>query len=157
MSIPNRQAQMEQSIRDSLAELERRQDTISGMMALHFEEYDEAGPSLTLSLVPAPWMSNPMGVMHGGIVSSALDSTMGALSFCQVGEGSRTPTVTMSVTFLRPVPLDKKIYLRAKCSSSGRTLNNLTAELWAEGAPDRLLATACGTYFRASSGQSPLR
>ena len=46
--------------------------------------------------------------MHGGIVSSALDSTMGALSFCQVGEGSRTPTVTMSVTYLRPVPLDRK-------------------------------------------------
>ena len=76
MSIPNGQAQMEQSIRDSLAELERRQDTISGMMALHFEEYDEAGPSLTLSLVPAPWMSNPMGVMHGGIVSSALDLSL---------------------------------------------------------------------------------
>lgn len=140
---------MEEMVRAGLEHIAADKNTMCGMMALRFEGCDEAARTLTVSMAAEAWMVNPMGVMHGGLISSALDSTMGTLSSYSVGGARRTPTITMATTYLRPVPVTGRIFLKARLLTGGRTLNNLNAELWAEGAEDRILATATGTYFSA--------
>lgn len=140
---------MEQEIRAGLEWLATEKDTMCGMMALRFESCDEKARTLSVSMAAEPWMTNPLGVMHGGLVASALDSAMGSLSSWCVGGGGRTPTVTMQTTYIRPVPLSGRVFLKSKLISAGKTLNHLSAELWAEGDEGRTLATATGSYFAA--------
>lgn len=140
---------MEQDIRAGLERLAAEKDTMCGMMALHFESCDFEERTLTVSMAAEPWMTNPLGVMHGGLVTSALDSAMGSLSSWWAGGARRTPTVTMQTTYIRPVPLTGKVFLRSRLISAGKTLNHLSAEIWAEGEEERTLATATGSYFSA--------
>lgn len=140
--------QMEQIIRATLMSTQADKDTMCGMMALEFVSCEESGPALTLALHTKPWMTNPLGVMHGGLVSSAMDTAMGTLSFYATEGKHRTPTVSMETSYIRPVPLECKILIRAHLTSAGRTLVHLTSELYAEGAPGRVLATSSGVYFR---------
>ena len=102
--------------------------------------------TVTLSMEPKPWMGNPMGILHGGISASLLDMTMGLL--CRyVSGGYMTPTVSMDVQYLRSGPLDRKLYVKAELTKRGFTICYATGSLWAEGAEDKLIATATGAYF----------
>lgn len=139
---------MEQIIRAALAATQAEKETMCGMMALEFVSCEESGPTLTLALNAKPWMTNPLGVMHGGLVTSAMDTTMGTLSFYATEGKRRTPTVSMETAYIRPVPLSGRILIRARLTSAGRTLVYLTSELCAEDAPERILATSSGVYFR---------
>ena len=116
-------------------------------MDLQYRACSSAEKTLTLSMTPKPWMANPMGVMHGGMVAGVLDTAMGTLSSLAAGGEGRTPTVTMSISYLRPVPLDRPLMVRARLKAAGRTLNHLEAEIWAEGGEDRILATGTGAFF----------
>lgn len=150
MSLPQDRAQqtrMEKIICSAIDEVGENKNAMVGMMGLQFISCDWDRKSLTLALDPAPWMANPMGIMHGGLIASAMDSAMGTLSYFYAGSGKRTPTVTMQTSYLRPVPLDHKIYIRARLSSAGRTLIHLTCELWADREDGRLCATSTGAYF----------
>ena len=56
------------------------------------------GPRLQLELAfdTKPWMSNPMGVVHGGVTAILMDTAMGILCCCLCA--SSTPTITMTWT-----------------------------------------------------------
>lgn len=137
---------MEQELTAMLEKLKEPEGAMGSLLGLELEACDPAEKTLTLSMEPAPWMANLMGWMHGGIISSAMDSTMGALCrWCRGGEVF-TPTVTMQTTYLRPVMLSGRVYIRARVTHAGRSLISLTCELWAGSERERLLATACGTY-----------
>ena len=50
------------------------------------------------------WELNPENIMHGGIISTALDTSMGFLAHYYTHLSAPTVvTVTMNVTFLKPV------------------------------------------------------
>ena len=50
------------------------------------------------------WELNPENIMHGGIISTALDTSMGLLAHYYTRLSAPTVvTVTMNVTFLKPV------------------------------------------------------
>ena len=51
---------------------------MADQMGLQAVDCDPAAcTALFLSAVPQPWMRNPMGWLHGGMVASLLDSSMG--------------------------------------------------------------------------------
>ena len=97
------------------------------------------------------WMSNPMGVTHGGMISAILDASMGVL--CTVFYGVMTPTITMTTNYCRPVPLDADILVRAKVSYTGGTNCQVSAEMYLPGEEDNPLATTCGVYYTAHAGK----
>ena len=71
---------------------------------------EEDGPagSLLFACRTEQSMSNPMGIVHGGVTASLVDTCMGVACTAQSG-GLPTPTVTMTVNYARPVPLDREI------------------------------------------------
>lgn len=95
---------------------------------------------------PRPWMANPDGLMHGGIIASFLDYAMGLLCHYSVGE-RMTPTLHMDVNYLRPVKIGKPLWIRAKIIKQGRTITYTEGGLYPEGRKERLLASASGSYY----------
>lgn len=108
---------------------------------------DEDGPdgSLLFACHTDPSMSNPLGIVHGGITASLLDTCMGVTCAAQCGQAA-TPTVTMTVNYVRPVPLDAELRVRTRTVRIGRTTGQLAAEAFPADDPALILATATGVY-----------
>ena len=104
------------------------------------------GPAgmLVLGYVTKPWMSNIWGVVHGGVTATLVDTCMGIT--CGVQCGVITPTVSMTVNYARPVPLDARIEVRTRTVCCGSTSRQIYAEVYLADRPEQLLATASGAY-----------
>ena len=87
---------------------------------------------------------NPAGVLHGGMMSTMFDITMGITS--RVVSHYFTPTVNLSVSFLAPAPNNDKLYITARATRIGKTFIHLVAEARSEKA-DTICATATGIFF----------
>ena len=148
MSYPCTQPEMEQRARDELERRRQRQD-INQMVALAFQSCSAEGRFLELSHQMADWELNVMGTMQGGLLSFLLDANMAIA--CRAYTGDRmTPTLDIHVNFLRPVKQGATVYTRATVLHVGRSVVNLSAELWTEDR-ERLCATATAVFFRADS------
>lgn len=107
------------------------------------------GPSRTVTFRfhTYPWMSNPMGVTHGGIISAILDASMGTL--CASLYNIMPPTITMTTNYCRPVPLDCDVLVMVRASYLGGSNAQLSAEMYLPGEPNAALATTTGVYYTA--------
>ena len=105
------------------------------------------GPSLTLELEydVKPWASNPMGVTHGGVLALMLDNAMGLTCYCLYGHF--TPTISMNLTYARPVPLNQTVRLRVTVTLAGSTTAQLQAQIFPPDQPQRIMVTATGVYY----------
>ena len=144
--------QMQASVKDILAYLSRElPDAIQNMAVPRFVACDFEEKTLELAFEIQPWMRNPANILHGGLTAMMLDTTMGTLSRCYVrGEGI-TPTITMEVSYLLPIPIGSTLHVRAHASHTGRAANNLTAEAWVASTPGKLAATASGAFYSAGA------
>jgi len=66
------------------------------------------------------------GVLHGGVISSLLDA---AMTHCLFYRGIEAVTAELTVRYLRPVPPDAKLELRAWLLSEHPPLFRLRAEV----------------------------
>ena len=141
------QAGMERAFRQYFIDAAREfSGQFNTLLGTELYTCDFARSVVTLTLAPQPWMGNPMGILHGGITASLLDMTMGLLCrYCS--GGYMTPTVSMSVNYLRSGPLDKRLYVRAELTKRGMSVCYADGRLWAEGSEDRLIATATAAYY----------
>ncbi len=58
------------------------------------------------ALTPRTDFSNPLGTVHGGIMSTLLDSAMGCAVHTSLPEGASYTTLELKVNFVRAVPLE---------------------------------------------------
>lgn len=102
-----------------------------------------------------PWMSNLNQVVHGGIIAAILDVSMATLNTALYD--MVTPTVSMTVNYARPVPLDVDILVKVCCASTGGSNAQLSAWMYLQGESYLPLATAVGVYHtaRAVHGHTP--
>ena len=100
--------------------------------------------SLVLRYQTRPWMANIWGVVHGGVTANLVDTCMGIT--CAVQCGVITPTISMTVNYARPVPLDAEVIVRTRTVRCGATSGQMSAEVCLAGQPDRPLVTASGAY-----------
>lgn len=131
------------------SETDQRGIAFNGFIHTHYEACSYEKKTLLLSVIAEPIMRNPSGVMHGGAVASAMDIAMGSLAFYMSGE-YLTPTINLNVSYERPIATGKKLFIETVCHACGRTMAYLSTRAWAEDAPDKIVATASGTYYTAS-------
>ena len=58
-----------------------------------------------------------------------------------------TPTVTMQLSLLGPIPLDKPLYIKAKILSSDGSKLDVGATAWSGDMEREPVCTAVGIYF----------
>lgn len=94
------------------------QHRINDMLAPKLRACDAAQPMLTLEFAPQDWLLNSKSTLHGGIISTALDMTMGILSrYCKGVED--VSTVTLHVRFLRAGAAMRPFCVRASADKVG--------------------------------------
>ncbi len=118
---------------------------------------DGPSGSLTLGYATKPWMANVWGVVHGGVTAALVDSCMGIT--CGIQCGLITPTISMTINYARPVPLNASIVVRTRTVRCGATAGHIEAEVYPAGQPETLLVTASGAYSTKpnslSGGRAP--
>ena len=90
-------------------------------------------------------MCNPLGIVHGGVTAALVDTCMGITCAAQSG-GMPTPTITMTVNYARPVPLDAELRVRTRTVRVGTASGQMWAEVSLAERPDEPLVTASGVY-----------
>ena len=119
-------------------------ETLNGRLKAELESVNEEQQELVLRFPLESWQVNGLGTLHGGMMNTMMDLTMSIAVYC-FSRQSIPPTVSMSVNYLRPVPMDESVLIREKVTSAGK--RNATA--YAETiVPEtgKTAATAIGTY-----------
>lgn len=147
----NSQQSMEEACRALIKRIAvEEENKLDAMMEPQFFRCQWEDKTLALSFLNRPWMHNPVGNMHGGIIASAFDITMGTLCSCLSDFSAMTPTVSMEICYLRPIPEGTRLIVEAEVTHWGRTVIQLVAKSWLEGEPKRLTATASASYYVVS-------
>ena len=101
--------------------------------------------SAVFEIEPGEYLYNPFSTVHGGILSTLLDTTMTAavLSFLPIGKSCSTQE--MKVNFVRPVTEKSgMIRCRAEMIHSGKRIATASGMIF--DAKDRLVAHGIGTW-----------
>lgn len=120
--------------------------TINAAIAPHFIRCDKERDTYTIAYETADWMRNPNGVAHGGIIAAMLDNAMGAVTHIHAPHKA-TATISMEVSYVRPVPLGEPVRVDVRVSRIGRTVSHITARLYLAAEPKADLATAAGAFY----------
>lgn len=90
------------------------------------------------------WMCNVKGTLHGGMIATMLDNSMGLLTRALYGDGAQISTISLNVSYLRPVLPGAAVTVTVRAEKFGRNIAFLYAALHTqEGKP---AATANGTF-----------
>ena len=111
------------------------------------ESCDGPGRRITYRYKTYEWMRNPNGVVHGGIIATMLDVSMGCL--CRSFTDKFTPTINITINYARPIPVGSDILVTVHAATMGRTSAQLTAELALADKPEQTAVTAMGVYYTA--------
>lgn len=128
-----------------------QEDCINRRLTYEIVECSYETQALTLSFETTDWMMNPGGVVHGGMICTMFDITMGITSLAL--SGTFTPTVNLSVSYLSPAPNHDHLVITAHATRVGKTFVQLTAEASSENTRT-LCATATAIFYCA--GQEKL-
>ena len=104
-------------------------------------DYDDDAQTCSVTLPFAPHLCNAAGVVHGGVLSTALDISMGHTCQRYLSAGS---TIEMQMRFLRPIRTDA--VCTGRIAHAGRRVIQLESRL-VDG-QGRLAAIAYGSWFR---------
>ncbi len=102
---------------------ERRRSPFSAHIGAELEELREG--YARLSLVLQAHHTNPNGVMHGGVITTMMDSALGAALMAQRGEeASRNPhaTVEMNASFLAGARPGDEIVVEGRVLRLGKNI-----------------------------------
>ena len=100
--------------------------------------------SATFALEVREELTRMGGILHGGAVTSLLDTAAAFAVHTLLEPGGRTVTVDMTVHFLRPAR-EGRLLARAKVLRRGRRVLVLSVD--AEDSAGTLIATATTTYY----------
>lgn len=148
-NIPENQAEAEALARGFLdAICESRPATFNQMLNPEFVELNFEERTFTIALDFSDWMRNQVGIMHGGIIAAIGDVAMGVLVYTFSGK-KMPPTVEMQTSYLHMINAGERLIVKARADKIGKTTAQMRCEMWAEGSPGKLAATAAGVYSTA--------
>lgn len=107
--------------------------------------WDVDAMELTLLFHPNEGMANPAGKLHGGTIATIFDNGLGVLA-ASFADGAFTPTVSMSLEYLRPVPITDMLFLHGKIVKLGRSMIHMRGELLSAPAGGKVYATASAIF-----------
>lgn len=123
---------------------EKMSATLNARLNPELYSFDDERKEVTLKFPVQDWQVNGLGTLHGGITSTMMDLTMCMAIFCYTRE-TIPPTISMTINYLRPVPMDDGVLITARVTSAGK--RNATAYCEAiVPATGKVASTAVGTY-----------
>jgi uncharacterized protein (TIGR00369 family) len=98
-------------------------------------------------LEPAEWMYNPMGIVHGGVAATILDTCMGVAVASTTPDGVGHTTSDLQVRYLRPLTAESgRVLAEGKVVHVGRRTVTTEGTVTIE-ATGKLVATGTSAYL----------
>jgi acyl-CoA thioesterase len=113
---------------------------IHNLLGMALEEIGDG--SVTVGMTVKPEYVNAMGMVHGGIITTGLDSALLQAVRTRCGEGDHQATIELKVNFLEPAR-SEKLRFRGISLRVGRSVGVAQAEALDEAG--KCLAAAQGT------------
>ena len=143
MDTEQRQAHMEHVLREA-CQIDTAHPRILDKMAPEFISCDAQAMQAEIRFFVEDWMCNVKGTLHGGIIATMLDNSMGLLTRAFYGNSDKISTINLSLSYLRPVLPGKSVTATVRIEKPGRNIVFLYATLTTqEGKP---AAAASGTF-----------
>lgn len=79
------------------------------MATLGFTDFRPTRGSVTVEMPAEAFHYNPLGSVHGGVISTLLDTAAGCSVHSTLGVGEMYTTLDLSVKFLRPVTVESGV------------------------------------------------
>lgn len=127
----------------------------NGAMGMRVTDF---GEGYAVSEVPyrQDLVGNPdNGVLHGGVVTAAIDATCGAAVLMKLGRRTRIATLDLRIDYLKPATPGKTLVTRADCFKLTRQVAFVRA-IAHHGDLDDPIASAAGTFMIFRQGRSSL-
>ena len=113
------------------------------LMGFTLDEVNEG--KVTMSVVPAEFHYNPMGVVHGGLAATLFDSALGCAVQSMLPPAHAAPTLQLQINYIRPITI-----ATGKVQCSGEIIHMGKRSATAEGrltdSSGKLYAHATGTF-----------
>ena len=107
----------------------------------------------TFALTPCESLYNPIGMVHGGVTATLLDSAMGCAVHSELPAGVGYTTLELKANYLRPIVADTgPVRCRARVVHRGGTVATAEGRAWRE-ADGELLAHATTTCLILRGGE----
>ena len=114
------------------------------IIGFRLEEVEEG--RVVVSMEPAEFHYNPLGVVHGGIAAALFDSSLGCAVQSLLPPAFLAPTLQLQVNYIRPVKIETgTVYCSGTIIHMGK--RSATAEGRMTDAEGRLYAHATGTFI----------
>jgi uncharacterized protein (TIGR00369 family) len=136
-----------QAMKEFLARMTKKEGdqpkNLDNSFPSEFVEFNPETEELTLEFPVTAWCLNHAGTLHGGLIATALDKTLG----CVVCYRSKfTPTISLSINYILPVMEGDSLLVTASPSRVGAHIGAIagTAVRKSDG---KCVATAIGNYM----------
>ena len=103
--------------------------------------------SLTVQYLVREEMANPAKILHGGIICTMFDDTMGAMIYV-TSEEYFYPSVNLSTDFISIVQVGETVRVKAEVIRKGKTV--IVAEAKMYNAQEKLIAKCSSNFVKSS-------
>lgn len=99
-------------------------------------------------------IGNPdTGVIHGGAITTLMDTASGSVIMCALEDFELCPTLDLRVDYMRPAEPHKPVYARAETYKVTRNIIFTRCEAFQE--PGETIANCVGTFMRIGKEATP--
>lgn len=99
-------------------------------------------------------IGNPdTGVIHGGAITTLMDTASGSVIMCSLDDFELCPTLDLRVDYMRPAEPHKPVYARAETYKVTRNIIFTRCEAFQE--PGETIANCVGTFMRIGRDATP--
>ncbi|MFC7372046.1 PaaI family thioesterase [Fictibacillus iocasae] len=124
---------------------EKMHTYISAVMQMNKLETTDG--SVKIEIPNTPFLSNSLGIMHGGLTSTLLDSAMGTAANLNLEKNEGAVTLDLNIRFLSP-GIGESFICEASVKKSGRQI--IVTEGTVKNEKEQEIAIATGTFFKVN-------
>ena len=139
-----KQRLFEERLQYFLTQRLKDEGTINAMMDMKLVSADYENKTVILEFPVCAWQMKPAGSLHGGMIATALDITMGCIAYIS-SEAVFTPTIQMAVNFVGGVKQGDCLVVEGICDHDGSRMAQTRAVAKAKSS-GKVVATANGSY-----------
>lgn len=127
-----------------------------GVLGVEFVTASREAATLRLPY-RADFVGDPeTGTLHGGVITTLIDSVCGIAVFMAMGRVLPIATLDLRIDYLKPATAGQDVLATAECYKVTRSIAFLRARAYHQDRPDDLIATCASTFMLGSSGEVPL-
>ena len=99
-------------------------------------------------------VGNPeTGVIHGGAITTLMDTASGSVMICALEDFELCPTLDLRVDYMRPAEPGKPVFARAEIRKMTRNIAFTRCEAYQD--DGEVIATCVGTFMRIGKEATP--